>query len=63
MKELEYLKKKIREDLNNLADTIATGGASDYASYRHMVGKIEGLAQAERNILDLEERLLKSDDF
>lgn len=63
MKELEYLKKKIREDLNNLADTMATGGAADYAAYRHMVGKIEGLAQAERNILDLEERLLRSDDF
>jgi hypothetical protein len=63
MKEFEYLKKKIREDLNNLADTMATGGASDYPAYRHMVGKIEGLAQAERNILDLEERILKSDDF
>ena len=63
MKELEYLKNKILEDLNNLADTMATGGASDYAAYRHMVGKIEGLAQAERNILDLEERLLRSDDF
>lgn len=63
MKEFEYLKNKIREDLNNLADTMATGGAADYPAYRHMVGKIEGLAQAERNILDLEERIQKSNDF
>lgn len=63
MNELEYLKKQIREELNNLADTIATGGAPDYPTYRHMVGKVEGLAQAERNILDLEERLLKLNDL
>jgi hypothetical protein len=42
---------------------MATGGAADYPSYRHMVGKVEGLAQAERHILDLEERLRKSEDF
>lgn len=63
MKELELIRKKIREDLNDLADSMATGGASDYAMYRHMVGKVEGLAQAERHILDLEERLLKDDDL
>lgn len=63
MKELEMIRKKIREDLNDLADSMATGGAADYAIYRHMVGKVEGLAQAERHILDLEERLLKNEDF
>lgn len=63
MKELEMIRKKIREDLNDLADSMATGGAADYATYRHMVGKVEGLAQAERHILDLEERLLKNEDF
>lgn len=57
------IRKKIREDLNDLADSMATGGAADYATYRHMVGKVEGLAQAERHILDLEERLLKNEDF
>lgn len=62
MNHFDYLKKKIREDLNDLADALATGLAADYPAYRHIVGKIEGLAQAERHILDLEERILKSED-
>jgi hypothetical protein len=61
MNELEFLKKKIREDLNDLADSMATGSAADYPMYRHMVGKVEGLAQAERHILDLEERLREAE--
>jgi hypothetical protein len=63
VKEFELIRRKIREDLNDLADSIATGSAPDYAIYRHMVGKIEGLAQAERHILDFEERLLKGEDL
>ncbi len=63
MKELDLIIKQIRDDLNDLADVMATGGAVDYPAYRHMVGKVEGLAQAERHILDLEERLRKSEDF
>lgn len=61
MTEFELLKKKIREDLNDLADALATGAAADYPTYRHMVGVIEGLAKAERHILDLEERMAKAD--
>jgi hypothetical protein len=63
MKDLEYIRKKIREDLNDLADYLATGGAGDYATYRHAVGKVEGLAAAERHILDLEERIMKEEDL
>lgn len=55
----EVIRKKIREDMNDLADFLSTGGAADYNAYRHAVGKIEGLAVAERHVLDLEERLLK----
>lgn len=63
MTELNTVKRKIREDLNDLADALATGHAHDYAEYRHMVGKVEGLAQAERHIIDLEELLLKQENF
>jgi hypothetical protein len=50
----EYLiKKKLREHLNNLADDLALGGAQDYADYRHRVGVIEGIAVAEREVIDL----------
>lgn len=63
MNELELVRKKIREDMNELADFIATGGAPDFPGYRQMVGKIEGLAMAERHILDLIERLMKDADL
>ena len=50
----EYLiKKKLREHLNNLADDLALGGAQAYADYRHRVGVIEGIAIAEREVIDL----------
>lgn len=63
MNYFEAIRKKIREDLNDLADYLSTGGAVDYPAYRHIVGKIEGLATAERHILDFEERLLKDQDI
>ena len=47
------MKRKLREHLNARADDIALGGAQDYADYRHRVGVIEGLAIAEREIIDL----------
>lgn len=62
MNEFNLIQKEIRKELNDLADALATGAAPDYPAYRHMVGKIEGLAYAERIVLDLEERLLKQND-
>lgn len=54
---LKYLRDKIREMMNDLADYIATGSAIDWADYRHKVGVIEGLAKAERELLDLADKL------
>jgi hypothetical protein len=58
---LEFLRQKFREMMNIHADHIATGGVVDWADYRHQVGVIEGLAKAERELLDLEERLSRQD--
>lgn len=58
---LELLRKKIREDMNNYADDTATGRAEDYPAYQRLVGKIEGLAFAERHLLDLVEIARKND--
>jgi len=58
---LEYLRKKIREIMNEHADFVATGAAQDWAEYRQHVGVIEGLAKAERELLDLEERLSRQE--
>ena len=56
MTELDLIKKRIRQIMNELADDLATGNAKDYAEYRFFVGMISGLAMAERDILDIEKR-------
>jgi hypothetical protein len=59
----EIIRKKIREHMNNYADDLATGGAKDYPDYRFQVGVIQGLAMAEREILDLVETARKAEDI
>jgi|TARA_R100001163_G_C4903008_1_gene90760 hypothetical protein len=54
---LSLLRKKIREQMNEIADQLAVGTASTMEEYRKMCGMIEGLAWTEREILDLEEKL------
>tara|TARA_R100000655_G_scaffold8439_4_gene22102 strand:- start:3128 stop:3319 length:192 start_codon:yes stop_codon:yes gene_type:complete len=55
----ELFREKLRENMNNKADDLATGCASDFADYRYCVGVIEGLALAEREFLDIIERIEK----
>lgn len=57
----EQIRKRLRDHLNNSADDLATGGATDYADYRFRVGVIQGLAIAEREILDLIEIARKAE--
>ena len=45
--------KKIRTDMNNLADELASGRAKNFEAYQHTVGLIRGLAIAEEYIQDL----------
>jgi hypothetical protein len=52
-----FIRKKLREEMNNLADHIAGGGCASFEEYKHACGKIEGLAVAEREVLDIEKRL------
>jgi hypothetical protein len=54
--ELDLIKKKIRQKMNELADDLAMGNAKDFAEYRFYVGMIAGFAMIERDILDLEDR-------
>ena len=56
MVELERLRRRIREILNDYADTIAGGGAQDFAEYKRLCGVIEGLAIAERELLDVRQQ-------
>ena len=53
------LKKKIRTQMNDLADHLAVGSAKDMEEYRKVTGIIEGLAWAEREVIDLEDKLME----
>lgn len=48
--------------MNEITDDVATGSAKDYADYMKKVGVITGLALAEREFLDIMERIERSED-
>lgn len=54
---LSLLKKELRDQMNDLADYLAGGAAKDIEEYRKITGMIEGLAWAEREIIDVQARL------
>lgn len=49
----DHLRKSLRQQMNDLADHIAGGGCVDFNEYKRCCGVIEGLARAERELLDL----------
>lgn len=49
----DVLLKKVRENQTSISDSVSNGGAQDFGQYQRMVGQIEGIALAEREILDL----------
>ena len=55
----EVFQKNLRLRMNDVADAIATGSAQSFDEYQKMVGTIEGLALAERELLDLVEAMNK----
>ena len=54
---LGVLRKKIRHEMNELAAAMSVGSCANMEQYRQMVGKVEGLAWLEREIIDLEEKM------
>lgn len=54
---LSTLQVEYRREMNDVTDHMATGGCEDFAAYQYCVGVIAGLANAERALLDLNERL------
>lgn len=59
---MEALRNKLREDMNNFADDMATGQCQDFESYKELCGVIRGLALAERHLLDLAKNIEDLDD-
>ena len=56
------LREKIRIDMNNYADDLAGGACRSYDEYQKLCGVIQGLATAERHLLDLAEKVEKSNE-
>lgn len=54
------LKEKLRSDMNNYTDDLASGVCRNFDEYQKLVGVIQGLAFAERHLLDLVEALEKA---
>ena len=50
------LREHIRKDMNNYADDLAGGACQNFDQYQKLCGVIQGLAIAERYILDLLEK-------
>lgn len=55
-------RKVLRGLMNERADDLAMGSAPSFDAYQKMVGVIEGLATAERELLDLMEKQRKMED-
>jgi hypothetical protein len=47
------LREQIRTDMNNYADDLAGGTCRSFEEYQKLCGVIQGLAIAERYLLDL----------
>jgi hypothetical protein len=56
------LREKLRTDMNNYADDLAGGGCRSFDEYQKLCGIIQGLATAERHLLDLAEKVEQSDE-
>lgn len=59
---LDRLRRRLRDLMNDYADTVSTGGAQDFAEYKRLCGVIEGLALAERELLDVAQRAMVDED-
>ena len=57
MDELNLLREKYRVAMNEMSDHLSTGGCKDFSEYMRCCGVIEGLAVAERELLDLQKKL------
>jgi hypothetical protein len=56
------LREQIRTDMNNYTDDLANGVCQTFDQYQKLCGVIQGLAIAERYLLDLAEKVEKSNE-
>lgn len=56
------LREQIRTDMNNYADDLAGGICRNFDEYQKLCGVIQGLATAERYLIDLAEKVEKANE-
>jgi hypothetical protein len=56
------LRDKLRTDMNNYADDMAGGSCRSFEEYQKLCGVIQGLASAERHLLDLLKNVEDADE-
>ena len=59
---LEHLRGKIREHMNGHTDHMIDPGCETFEDYRYCKGIVDGLALSERELLDMDDMLHRSDD-
>jgi hypothetical protein len=62
MTEMDVLIKQLDDKLEQLKDAVANGNFEKFEDYKKTCGEIRGLLTARGYVLDLKERLEKSDD-
>lgn len=56
------LREKLRTDMNNYADDLAGGACRSFDEYQKLCGVIQGLALAERHLIDLADKVEAADE-
>ena len=56
------LREKLRTDMNNYADDCAGGACRSFEEYQKLCGTIQGLAIAERHLLDLAKKVEETNE-
>jgi hypothetical protein len=59
---VRVLREKIRTDMNNYADDLAGGWCRTFEEYQKLCGIIQGLALAERYLIDLAQKVEESNE-
>ena len=61
-KVLNVLRSKFRERIVSISEAVANGTCKSFDEYRNLCGVINGLALAERDLLDLHNAMEQNDE-
>jgi hypothetical protein len=62
MDALDVLVQELDRELAQKRDWVASGQAKDFADYQRMCGEIHGLLIARQEVLDLKQKMERSDE-